>query len=249
MSHRPLRLVLACSVLFVACVQASPAPEEETRFRIDLQELDVSFAFREQLVLRASEEEALLSGDTTAIQVQTLPYRDSAPAAREGESPTWALPREIANQVLEQRSCGPLKGERTYVPIDTTSPLRCDLVLDPAGRSVVWMVGLGRPFQDAPFLQSMLLVLEEDEYHAFSYVLPFPEADATVQWLAETFDDRHPGMSTLIWPNRSFMLHSQEVQEALLHQIDPPSAEVQDAMEELEKVAFSVDRSRELPQR
>lgn len=230
-------------LLAAACVPDEPVSEPEGHV-VDLQELDLRFRFHEPLALRATATEALLTGGTTAIQVQILPYRDTVPAAEEGEAPTWALPRSIAQSVFDQRSCGPLKSERIYLPVDASAPLRCDLVIDPSGRAVVWMVGIGRPFQDVPFLQSALLILEEERFIALSYLHPFPEADATTQWLAETFPDRHPNLSPLIWPNRSFLLHAGEVREALSHHIDPPSAEVQEAMAALEELAFSVDRSR-----
>ncbi len=241
-----LSIIALSVVLLSGCGQPEPIQEPEGHL-VDVQELDLSFRFHEPLTLRASTDEAILSGETTAIQVQTLPYRDAVPAADEGEAPTWALPRSIAQSVFDERSCGPLKSERAYLPIDTTAPLRCDLVIDPSGRAVVWMVGIGRPFQDVPFLQSVLLVLEDERFHVLSYIHAFPEADATVQWLAETFPDRHPNMSSLIWPNRSFLLHAGEVREALSHHVDPPSAEVQDVMAALEELAFSVDRSRERP--
>lgn len=150
-------------------------------------------------------------------------------------------------RVRDERSCNALKSERAYLPIHTVAPIQCDLVLDPTGRVVVWMVGLGRPFQDAEFLQSLVLVLEEGRFHVLSYVESFPEADATVQWLTETFDERHPGMSPLIWPNKSFLLHAGEVRETLSHHIDPPSPEVRHVMRALEQLAFSVDRSHERP--
>lgn len=234
-------------VLLVGCFAAEevPAPIDD-RALVDVEEMNVSFLFDEPLTLRVSQDEALLSGAATAIHVQTLYYEESAPSAEGGEAPTWALPKDVADAIVNERSCAPLRGERVYLPVETDAPMRCDLVLDPSGRAVVWMVGLGRPFQDAAFLQSSFLVLEDSRYHVFSYVYPFPEADATVQWVAETFPERNPNMSKLIWPNKSFLLYMEEVREVLSKQIDPPSAEVQDAMAALQKVAFSVGPSQAL---
>lgn len=241
-SRRSRRFLGLAALLFAAC--AEPEAPTPTLPRVDVEEMNVSFDFHEPLTLRASQDEAILSGEHTAIQVQTLPYAESVAAATDGEAQEWALPRAVAQAVFDQRSCAPLRTEKTFLPVDTTAPIRCDLVLDPAGRAVVWMVGLGRPYQDVTFLQSSVLVLEAETYHVFSYITPFPEADATVQWLAETFPERHPNMSSLMWPNKSFLLHMDEVRTTLSKHVDPPSAEVLEAMEALRKVAFSVGPSR-----
>lgn len=212
--------------------------------RVDVQEMNVSFSFREQLVLRASQDEAILSGPTTQMQVQTLPYAEKKPSAAVNQIADWALPLSIADQVRDQRSCGPLKSMKVFLPVDTSSPLRCDLVMDASGRPVVWMVGLGRPFEDVPFMQSSFLVLEAEQYHVFSYVHPFPESDATAQWLHDTFKQRNPGMGALIWPNKAFKLLGDETADALGKQVNPSSQEVQDAMAALRDLAFSVGPSR-----
>ncbi len=234
---------LVFALLFVGCGKQEGLVADALP-RVDVQEMNVSFAFREQLVLRASQDEAILSGPTTQMQVQTLPYADKKPSAAVNQIADWALPRVIADQVRDQRSCGPLKSAKVFLPVDTSAPLRCDLVMDASGRPVVWMVGLGRPFEDVPFLQSSFVVLEEEQYHVFSYVYPFPEADATAQWLHDTFTERHPGMGALIWPNKSFMLLVQETSDALGKQINPSSEEVTEAMAALRDLAFSVGPSR-----
>ena len=233
-------------VLLAGCAGGEAPAPAETRSLVDVEEMDVSFLFEEPLTLRVSDDEALLSGELRSIHVQTLPYRETAPAATDGEAPTWALPKDLAKAVLDGRSCAPLRSERAYLPVDTSAPLQCDMVLDPSGRAVVWMVGLGRPYQDAAFLESSLLILEGERYHVFSHVYQVPEADATVQWMAETFPERHPNMSTLLWPNKSFLLHMEEVRGTLSKQIEPPSAEVQDVLAKLRDLAFSVGPSRAL---
>ena len=230
-------------LLLAACAAEVPF-EEPGAVRVEVQEMNVGFDYREQLTLRASQDEALLSGPTTGMQVQTLPYAEKESAASDQVLPAWALPRDVAKQVFEQRSCGPLKSARVHLPVDTSKPLRCDMVLDVADRPVVWMVGLGRPFQDVPFLQSSFMVLEEDRYQLFYYVQPFPESDATAQWLHDTFPERHPKMSALVWPNKSFMLLVDDVEKALSQQINPSSAEVQAAMDALKELALSVAPAR-----
>jgi hypothetical protein len=229
-------MLVACGAEEELAAGASP--------RVDIQELNVSFAFPEPLVLRASQEEAMLSGPTTQMQVQTLPYAEKKPAFAVNQMAMWALPASIAEQVRDQRSCGPLKSANVFLPVDTSSPLRCDLIMDASGRPVVWMVGLGRAFEDVPFLQSSFLVLEAEQYHVFSYVHAFPEADATAQWLHDTFKERHPGMGALLWPNKAFKLLIDETADALGKQINPSSEEVQDAMAALRDLAFSVGPSR-----
>jgi hypothetical protein len=236
-------LLLAPTLLFVSC-GADEEPLVDASPRVDVQEMNVSFAFREQLVLRASQDEAILSGPTTQMQVQTLPYAEKKPSPAVNQMAAWALPRSIADQVRDQRSCGPLKSAKAFLPVDTSAPLRCDLVMDASGRPVVWMVGLGRPFEDVPFMQSSFVVLEEEQYHVFSYVHPFPEADATAQWLRDTFKERNPGMGALIWPNKAFKLLIDETADALGKQINPSSEEVTDAMAALRDLAFSVGPSR-----
>ncbi len=234
---------LAACALLIGC-GAEEEPVVEGLPRVDVEEMNVSFVFREELVLRVSQDEAILSGPTTQMQVQTLPYAEKEPAPAVNQMAMWALPLSIADQVRDQRSCGPLKSAKVFLPIDTSAPLRCDLVMDASGRPVVWMVGLGRPFEDVPFMQSSFVVLEADQYHLFSYVYPFPEADATAQWLHDTFKERHPGMGALIWPNKAFKLLAQETADALGSQVNPSSAEVQEAMAALRDVAFSVGPSR-----
>ncbi len=243
------RLLPALALLILAGCAIPPTPEVIPPVplpRVDVQEMNVSFDFPESLTLRTSAGESLLANEHTSIQIQTLPLRDKAPPNKIGEVPEWILPPAIARAVQDERSCSPLKSSSVVLPVDTVAPLLCDLVLDPSGRVVVWMVGLGRPFHDATFLQSSFLVLEKENVHIFWYILPFPEGDATVQWLSETFKDRHPGLAPLIWTNRSFAVHSEEVRRTLMKQIDPPSAEVQDAMTALESLAFSVGPSRAL---
>lgn len=219
------------------------------RVPVDVEEMDVSFLFSEPLTLRASQDEALLSGQSTRIQVQSLRYggKQSAPSAF--DLAPWSLPKAVADRVRDDRSCAPLKDLSVFLPVDTQSALQCDLVLDVSGRPIVWMAGLGRPFHDVPFLQSAVLVLDDERYHVFSYVYPFPESDATVQWLHDSFKERHPNMSSLIWPNKSFMLLIDEVTRALSQQLEPPSAEVQAVMDELRSLAFSVGPSRALTDR
>lgn len=234
--------LLVPTLLFVGCA-ADEEPVAEELPRVDIQELSVSFAFREQLVLRASQDEAMLSGPTTQMQVQTLPYGKKKPPPADNQLAEWALPKDVANRVRDERSCAPLKDVSVFLPV-RVAQARCDLVLDPSGRPVVWMVGLGRPFQDVPFMQSSFLVLEDERFHLFSYVHPFPESDATVQWLTDTFRDRNPGMSRLYWGNKSFLLLIEEAETALGQQIDPPSDEVRDAMAALRDLAFSVGPSR-----
>ncbi len=238
--RRAISIVLPACVLLAGC-EASLSKEESAR--VDIQELNVSFDFREPLTLRASQNEAMLSGPTTRMQVQTLPYASKLPAIGY-QMPTWALPLAIANEVRDQRSCGPFKSAKVFLPVDTSAAMRCDLVMDPSGRPVVWMVGIGRPFEAVPFLQSSFLVLEEEQYQLFSYVYPFPEADATARWLRETFKERNPNMSGLVWPNKSFMLLIDETAQALTSQINPSSDEVQAAMDALRDLAFSVGPSR-----
>lgn len=231
--------LVACS----ANEQESPVVQD-SRVPVDIEEMDIRFLFAEPLVLRASQDEALLSGDSTRIQVQSLAYDGKKQAPSAFDLPPWSLPKTIADSVRDGRSCSPLKDPGVFLPVETESPFQCDLVIDVAGRPIVWMTGLGRPFRDVPFLQSALLVLEEGRYHVFSYVSPFPESDATVQWLHDTFKERHPNMSTLQWPNKSFMVLTDEVRRALSQQIEPPSAEVQGVMEQLRSLAFSVGPSR-----
>ncbi len=229
--------------MLLAGCEASLSKEEVPR--VDIQEMNVSFDFHESLMLRASQNEAMLSGPTTRMQVHTLPYAAKQPAIGY-QLPMWALPKTIADDVRDERSCGPLKSAKVFLPVDTSLAMRCDLVMDPSGRPVVWMVGIGRPFEAAPFLQSSFMVLEEDQYHLFSYVHPFPEADATARWLRETFKERNPNMSGLVWPNRSFLLLIEETKQALASQINPPSDEVQAVMDQLRGLAFSVGPSRAL---
>jgi hypothetical protein len=237
---RPHAFLAATAALaFAGCAAAG---SDAAPPRTEIEELNVGFAFREPLALRASQDEALLSGPTTRMQVQTRPY-GSAPAHPDGLG-TWELPSAVADRAREERSCEPFKDPAVYLPVDTSLPMLCDLVLDPSGRLVVWMVGIGRPFEDVPFMQSSFLVLEDERFHAFSYVRPFPEADGTARWLRETFAERNPGMSTLLWPNKSFLLLIDETRTALESQIAPPSAEAQAAMAELRDIAFSVAPSR-----
>lgn len=242
----PMRRMLMTGLALTALVACASdaAPPTAALATVDVPSMNLRFSYPEALKLRESSSESLFAGSGTAIQVQAQPYRDSAPAITENESHEWALPRAVADEVIERRSCRLLRDERVYLPVDTSAPFRCGLVLDASGRAVLWMVGLGRPYRDVAFLQSALFVLEKDSYLALSYIRPFPEAEATVQWLAETFPSRHPGMSSLIWPNKSFLLHMEEARITLGYQVDPPSAEVSEAMEELERLAFSVGTSR-----
>lgn len=237
-------LSYAAVLSLVACVPAAVDEPAAVLPRVDVQEMNVSFSFHEQLTLRASQEEALLSGPTTRMQVQTLPYGKKKPPPADNQLAEWALPKDVADRVRDERSCAPLKDASVFLPV-RVSRARCDLVLDPSGRPVVWMVGLGRPFQDVPFMQSSFLVLEDERFHLFSYVYPFPESDATVQWLTDTFRERNPNMSRLYWGNKSFLLLVDEAETALGQQIDPSSDEVQYAMDALRDLAFSVGPYRE----
>lgn len=240
--------------LFGILVLASCVPGEEeevfvpdARELIDVEEMDISFRFHERLILRASSNEALLSGPTTRIQVQTLPYADAKPPETTAvEVFNWAIPPDIAKAVVDGRSCNSLRTAKVMLPVDTTAPFLCDMIMDVTGRSIVWMVGIGRPFQDVPFMQSSFIVFEKERFHVFSYVYPFPESDATIQWLHDSFKERHPNMSTLRWPNKSFMLLTEEVRGALAKEIDPPSEEVETVMSMLRDLAFSVGPSQAL---
>lgn len=230
----------------VALLLAGCAPEElpvepDPRVLVDVEEMNISFRFHEPLTLRVSSNEALLSGASTRIQVQTVEYGDVRPPETTAvEVLHWAIPADIAKRVSDGRTCEPLKTSAVLLPINTLLPVQCDMIIDVAGRSVIWMVGVGRPFQDVPFLQSSFIVLEDEQFHVFSYVYSFSESDATVQWLHDSFTDRHPNMSTLRWPNKSFMLLTEEVHGALAKKIDPPSDEVQSVMAQLRALAFSV---------
>lgn len=246
---RPSRfLPLLAALAFAGCA-AAEEPAAPEGFLVDIQELDVSFRFHEELSLRASQDEALLSGATTRMEVSTRPYGEPGKPARPEGLGMWELRSGIAGRVRDERSCEPLKDPSVYLPVDTSLPMRCDLVLDPTGRVVVWMVGLGRPFEELPFLQSGFLVLRDDGYLAFSYVYPLPESDATVQWVQDTFKDRHPGMGALIWPNKSYMLLADETRRTLEKQINPASAEVNETMDRLRDLAFSAGPSRASPDR
>lgn len=239
------RIVLAIAIIAVTgCIPADIVElPVDTRVRVDVEEMDVSFLFREPLTLRASTYEALLSGQSTRMQVQTRDYGSPGKPAQPDGLGMWEIQELIGRRVREERSCVPLNDAAVYLPVDTSHPHLCDMVLDVSGRTVLWMVGIGRPFEDVPFMQSMFLVLEEDRYHVFAYVEPFPESDATVQWLTDSFAERHPNMSKLIFPNKSFTLLTEEVHIALLQQIEPPSAEVQNVMATLRDIAFSVGPS------
>ncbi len=239
MRTRTHSLAVVAILLLAACTPKEEVPYDPG-LRVEVPEKNLGFRFHEELTMHASSGEALLIGNTTSMQVQTLSYGEAVKPAKGEEVPSWAIPWKIARNVEDERSCGPLKSASVVLPIDTSSPVRCDIVIDRSGRAVVWMVGLGRPFQDVTFLQSSFIVFEGDRYHLFWYVYPFPEGDATVQWLAETFDSRHPHMSPLIWPNKSFGIHIREVRETLSKQIEPPSEEVQGMMERLRELAFSV---------
>lgn len=245
-TFRSGRFLCLAALFLAACAE----PETPSALpRVDIEEMNVSFDFHEPLTLRASQDEALLVGASTRMQVQTRAYGASGKPAQPDGVGAWEMPAGVAARVRDGRSCAPLEDPSVYVPIDFSATARCDLVLDPSGRVVLWAVGIGRPFESLPFLQSQILVLEEDRYHVFAYVLPFPEADATVRWIAETFDERHPNMSALIWGNKSFAILADEVKGALSREIDSPSAEVREAMEKLRAVAFSVAPSRALQDR
>ncbi len=243
------------SCIAVLCLAGCAAPAGEPgvpadgRVLVDVQEMDVSFLFDEPLVLKASQDEALLSGEHTRMQVQTREYGQPGKPAQPDGLGMWELPAAVAKKVREERSCEPFKEKGVYLPVDASLPMQCDMVLDTAGRVVVWMVGIGRPFEALAFLQSELLVLEDDRFHVFAYIEPFPESDATVQWLHDTFKERHPDMSSLIWPNKSFKLLESEVKTTLSQRIEPPSEEVTEAMKRLQAFAFSVGPSRALMDR
>lgn len=226
-------------------MSADEAVVRDERSVVDIQEMNLRFLYREPLTLKASREEALLSGPSSRIQVQSSTYGFKKPAPSAFELPAWSVPADVALQVRDDRSCALLHDPDVFLPVETESPFRCDMVMDASGRAVVWLVGIGRPFQDVPFLQSMLLVLDDKRYHMLSYIEPFPEADATAQWLHDMFEERHPHMSKLVWPNKSFLLLVGEIRQALAQQIDPPSAEVDDAMAALRTMAFSVGPSQE----
>lgn len=243
--HKVFALGVAFTLL-VGCAVEDAVPEPaDPRVRVDVEEMNVSFLFKEPLSLRASQDEAILTGETTAMQVQTQPYGDAKSGNAKDEVVTWSIPKEVAVAVRDGRTCEPLKTAKAMLPIDSAFPIRCDMIIDTAGRSVVWMVGIGRPFHDVAFMQSAFLVLEDERYHLFSYVYPFPESDATVQWLHESFAERHPNMSTLLWPNKSFLLLMDEVHESLSQQIEPSSPEVDAVMGELRDLSFSVGPSLE----
>lgn len=225
-------------LLLTGCATASVLPPPPRGERVDLPSIDTTFRFPEALTIRSSQGEAMLVGETTAMPVASLPYDDTG---------DWRLPLEVAALVRELRSCVPFNRADVRLPVDTAEPYRCGMVLDPSGRVVVWMVGLGRPFQDAAFLQSSLLILDETRYHVFSYLFPFPEGDATVQWLADSFATRHPGYSSLLWGNKSFGVHSADVRQALSHQLHPPSEEVSVVLAQLATIALSVRRLEILP--
>ncbi len=242
------RIVLAIAIIVVTGCTPTDSVELpiDTRVRVDVEEMDVSFLFREPLTLRASTYEALLSGQSTRMQVQTRDYGAPGKPAQPDGLGMWEIHETIGRRIREERSCVPLNDASVYLPVDTSHSHLCDMVLDVSGRTVLWMVGVGRPFEDVPFMQSALLVLEDDRYHVFAYVEPFPESDATVQWLTDTFAERNPNMSKLIFPNKSFKLLTEEAHEALSQQIEPPSAEVQDVMGRLRALAFSVGPSQAL---
>jgi|GEM_PF-5610340 len=234
--------------MLAACTQAEEVPVVQLP-RTDVEEMNVSFAFREPLTLRVSQDEALLSGENTRIEVQTRTYGEKGKPAQPDGLGMWELPSTVARAVRDERSCTPLKDTSVYLPVDTSRVMLCDLVLDSAGRPIVWMVGIGRPFEGLAFMQSSFLVFEDDRYHIFSNVYPFPESDATVQWLTDTFKDRNPNMSALQWPNKSFKLLMNEVNTSLAQQVEPTSAEVREAVDALRAIAFSVGPSRALADR
>ncbi len=236
---RRLPLLLLMSSL-CGCSAVDALLPDAASPRVEVPEMNVGFDFHEPLTLRASADEAMLSGKTTHMEVQSRAYGGQGAAAQPDGLGAWELPAEIAKAVHDERSCAPLKRAGVYLPVDTSSPVRCDLVLDRSGRTVVWMVGLGRPFESLVFMESSFIVLEEKRYHVFWHAYPFPEADATAQWLHDTFENRNPNMSTLIWPNKSYMLLDKEIRAAFAQQIEPPSEEVRDVMEKLQALAFSV---------
>lgn len=242
-----MRCILPLFFLGSVIVFAGCAPVDEVvsdpPLRIDIQELNVSFVYHEPLSLRVSMEEALLSGATTHMQVQTLAYTEKILPAND-RLPSWVLPAAIAGRIRDERSCSALNDASVFLPVDTMTDVRCDLVIDPSGRPVVWMVGIGRPFEALPFMQSALLVLEDTQFHLFSYVYPFPEAETSVRWMFETFEERHPPMSPLLWPNTSFKILADEVRTLLRQEISSSSAEVQSVMDALRTLAFSVGPSR-----
>lgn len=245
------RISCIAVLLLVGC--SAPAAEDvvpdDGRVTIDVEEMNVSFLFREPLVLKASQNEALLAGTSTRMQVQTRAYGEPGKPAQPDGLGMWELPSAVAKMVRDERSCMPFKDKGVYLPVDASLPVQCDMVLDTTGRVVVWMVGIGRPFEALPFLQSQLLVLEENRYHVFAYIEPFAESDATVQWLHDSFRERHPNMSALIWPNKSFKMLEGEVKQALSQQVEQPSEEVREVMDRLRDLAFSVGPSRALTDR
>ncbi len=154
-----------------------------------------------------------------------------------GDLQEWALTRSIALQVLQTRSCEPLKIKdltRVALPVQFQYPSLCAVI--PKGEdAVVVAIGLGTTYESYPRITATAFVLGKDQADLAETVF-LDEVEKINQAEFKAYDLRN-----VEFPSPEFGEISIQAQKDFITQINAPSKELQTLFTEMKKAALTLE--------
>lgn len=172
-----------------------------------------------------------LKGTVTAL----LAY-DKAPATATGAF----LSSSVKDAITSSKSCAALMSAGAYLPLDREKPMQCRVVQNAEGLVTVYAVGIGRPAGGTSYPESMLLVLKADAAVLMSKLVAFDATEKLANDRVQKFVAEHP-KAVIVPPDQNAKKLYEDVDVIVINAVVAPSLEIATNMEQLGKMALSVE--------
>ena len=183
--------------------------------------LATTFSYTGSVLVRDLSGEILLKTPNENMFADMHTYHAHSSGAGD-----WTLSPKAFSAVKTSGTCDALKQSSVYLPVKTTTPLLCHVMVRDPSHVIVTMVGEGQPDDALDFLQSAIVVLEPKAYLTILGLTPFPTSEQYIEALTDAYPTTHPKLPAPQWPNTGFHFLAIDVRAYLQTQLVPPSADV-----------------------
>ncbi|MCH7604685.1 hypothetical protein IID24_01725 [Patescibacteria group bacterium] len=147
----------------------------------------------------------------------------------------------VSESIKEKTSCASLVNEDLSQYIDFNKPYLCRVFNDPQGYPIFYGIGINWYFEGTFYLNSIILVSQNDEAILMSRELPPSfEIEQLYDDSRNAFFENYPG-EPWWFGHPAFQEMSGMIDELLWEEITAPSQRIADVMETLDKIVKSIE--------
>ncbi len=168
--------------------------------------------------------------------LSTLITYDQVPKTASG----FYLSTAVKNAITASKSCAALMSSGAYLPVDRQKPMQCRVTKNGSGLVTVYVIGIGRPVGGTSYPESVLLVLKADKAVIMTKLVKFPATEKLANDRVQKFVAEHPH-AVIAPPDVNAKKLYEDVDVIVINAVVAPSLEVAMNMEQLGKMALSVE--------